>query len=133
MVEYFALKNQAQIKKMKLHLQNCSSWSISHSWLYVKNISKYVEGLQRSPSIRQASRPSKEQSHNRRPMKNMKLAYSLSTIRHKQLNCVTICLKLFQHYLENVYFIVFTRLFIIFSCICSYFELNKYKRTARKK
>ena len=31
LVEYFALKNQAKIKKMKLHLQNCSSWSISHS------------------------------------------------------------------------------------------------------
>ena len=30
-VEQFALKNQAKIKKMKLHLQNCSSWSISHS------------------------------------------------------------------------------------------------------
>ena len=26
-----ALKNQAKMKKMKLHLQNCSSWSISHS------------------------------------------------------------------------------------------------------
>ena len=31
LVEYFALKNQAKIKKMELRLQNCSSWSISHS------------------------------------------------------------------------------------------------------
>ena len=31
LVEYFAIKNQTKINKMKLCLQNCSSWSISHS------------------------------------------------------------------------------------------------------
>ena len=31
LVEYFALKNKTKIKNMKLCMQNCSSWSISHS------------------------------------------------------------------------------------------------------
>ena len=32
LIAYFALKTHAKIKQMKLRMQNCSSWSISHSW-----------------------------------------------------------------------------------------------------
>ena len=31
----FCLKSLSKIKKMKMCMQNCSSWSISHSWQYI--------------------------------------------------------------------------------------------------
>ena len=45
MIEYSALKTQAEIKKIELCMQNCSNWSISHSLQYIYiyiSMEKYV-------------------------------------------------------------------------------------------